>query len=594
MRLERDGIMEKFKNKKTLYISLGSLCALIILVLIIVLSVKSCNKKDSNGDDNNPVTAHTHTYDTAWDYDDTKHWHKSTCGHDVKSSESEHTLVDGQCSVCGYKTATVGVKYTLSSDGNSYVASGTEDGVTLSGEVVLARSYNGKPVTAIEQMAFYEYSDITSVTIPNTITTIGTGAFASCPKLESINIPDSVTTIGGMVFYECPSLTSVTIPNSVTSIGVGLFEDCTKLASVTLGEDITSINTDMFYNCTSLKNVVIPNGVTSIGESAFYKCSSLTSIIIPNSVTSIEKEAFDGCTSLANVTVSNNLVSIGVDAFKDCTSLVYNDYDNARYIGNTENPYLVLMTAKSTDITSCTIKETCKFIIDSAFKKCESLTSVTVSDSLLSIGTFAFYSCKQLTSLSIPNSISNIGNNAFYGCSALNYTSYDNGCYLGNTENPYLVYLKTNNPTITTFTINEKCKFICSRAFEDSYITSITIPDNVVSMGSYAFIRCNKLTNVVLSNNMPIIEEDLFYMCSSLTTIVIPDNIETMKNYVFDYCTALTSIYYEGSAENWAKITYGYNHDAIENVTKYYYSETNPTDTTNKYWHYVDKVPTLW
>ena len=149
--------------------------------------------------------------------------------------------------------------------------------------------------------AFYNCSGLTTVTIPDNVTSIGAGAFFHCSKLTSVTIPDSVTSIGNNAFWNCTSLTSVTIGNGVTSIGSSAFENCTKLTSVTIPDSVTSIGYRAFHNCTRLTSVTIPDSVTSIGYNAFYYCTSLSSVTIPNSVTSIGDRAFYNCLSLTRV-----------------------------------------------------------------------------------------------------------------------------------------------------------------------------------------------------------------------------------------------------------------------------------------------------
>ena len=176
-------------------------------------------------------------------------------------------------------------------------------------------------VTSIESDAFYGCSGLTSVTIPNSVTSIGISAFSYCSGLTSITIPNSVTRIEGFTFEECSGLTSVTIPNSVTSIGKSAFNRCSGLTSVIIPNSVTSIGNDAFFYCSSLTSVTIPNSVTSIGEYTFQNCSGLTSVTIPNSVTSIESHAFYGCSSLTSVTIPNSVTSIGEDTFADCWGL---------------------------------------------------------------------------------------------------------------------------------------------------------------------------------------------------------------------------------------------------------------------------------
>ena len=155
-------------------------------------------------------------------------------------------------------------------------------------------------VTSIGKYAFYYCSNLTSVTIPNSVKSIGDSAFRSC-GLTSITIPNSVKSIGDYAFDSCSSLTSVTIPNSVTSIGASAFYSCSNLESVTIPNSVTSIGDYAFEGCTNLTSVTIPNSVTSIGEAAFSYCSNLTSVTIPNSVTKIESWAFYECEKLKDV-----------------------------------------------------------------------------------------------------------------------------------------------------------------------------------------------------------------------------------------------------------------------------------------------------
>ena len=221
----------------------------------------------------------------------------------------------------------------------------------------------------IESIVGFDYcTGLTSVTIPNSVTSIGGSAFAGCRGLKSIDIPNSVTSIGEGAFAFCSSLRSITIPNSVTSIGNSVFYFCTGLTSVTIPNSVTSIGNGAFRDCTGLRSIEIPNSVTSIGRSAFYGCTGLRSIEIPNSVTSIGSYAFSGCTGLTSVTIPNSVTSIGEGAFSHCTGL----------------------------------------------------TSVTIPNSVTSIGESAFSGCTGLTTIEIPNSVTSIGDQAFRGCTGLN------------------------------------------------------------------------------------------------------------------------------------------------------------------------------
>ena len=168
--------------------------------------------------------------------------------------------------------------------------------------------------------AFYG-GDFTSVTIGNSVTTIGDYAFSYCRSLTSVTIGDSVTTIGNDAFYDCSSLTSVTIGDSVTTIGESAFWECSSLTSVTIPDSVTTIGDDAFRNCSSLTSVTIGDSVTTIGEWAFAGCSSLTSVTIPDRVTTIGEDAFYLCSSLTSVTIGDSVTTIGGGAFYNCSSL---------------------------------------------------------------------------------------------------------------------------------------------------------------------------------------------------------------------------------------------------------------------------------
>ena len=174
------------------------------------------------------------------------------------------------------------------------------------GAVTIPSTLNSYPVVSIESNAFIN-SALTSVSIPNSVTSIGSGAFANCPSLASVIIPNSVTSIGSNAFSGT-ALISVSIPNSVTSIGESAFEQCSSLASVSIPYSVTSIGSYAFSG-TALTSVSIPYGVTSIGNGAFSYCYNLTSVTIPNSLTSIGANAFYGCLGLGSVFLSPNLSS---------------------------------------------------------------------------------------------------------------------------------------------------------------------------------------------------------------------------------------------------------------------------------------------
>ena len=195
---------------------------------------------------------------------------------------------------------------------------------SYSGDIVIPENivYQGESftVTAIKG-AFADCRYLTSVTLPNTITTIGYASFRNCITLSNIDIPNSVTTIDSEAFNGCISLTSIDIPNSVKIISQRVFKDCNSLMSVKISNSAIIIDKEAFYDCSSLKSIDIPNSVRTIGVSAFAGCSSSTSLNIGNSVKMIEKNAFDGCTNLTSIVIPNSVITIETSAFYGCEQL---------------------------------------------------------------------------------------------------------------------------------------------------------------------------------------------------------------------------------------------------------------------------------
>ncbi len=315
-------------------------------------------------------------------------------------------------------------------------------------DVVIPAEHNGLPVVGLDE-AFRENESITTVRIPNSVTSIGEWAFNGCTSLTSITIPDNVTSIGNFAFRNCTSLTSITIPDSVTSICKWAFFDCTALTSITIPDSVTEIGRGAFSVCTSLTSITIPDSVTSISESAFAGCTALTSInvesgndsycsidgvlfnadstelvrypegnrlshyTIPDKVTSIGNSAFSRCTSLTSITIPDRVTSIGEWAFFDCTALTSATIpDNVTSIGDSAFRDCI-------SLTSITIPDRVTSIGNGAFKGCASLTSITIPNSVTSIGEWAFASSTSLTSIIIPDSVTRIGEDAFDNCPTL-------------------------------------------------------------------------------------------------------------------------------------------------------------------------------
>ena len=341
--------------------------------------------------------------------------------------------------------------------------------------------------------------EVTALTIPEGVTSIGSYAFDGCSGLTSVTIPSSVTSIGTYAFSNCSGLTSVTISEGVTSIGERAFDGCSGLTSVTIPSSVTSIGTYVFYGCSKLASVTISEGVTSIGSSTFQRCAALHSVKIPESVTSIGSYAFDGCSGLTSVTIPSNVTSIGGYAFRSCSRL-----------------------------ESVTIPSGVKTIDSLTFCNCSGLTSVTIPSSVTKIGSDAFYGCSKLTSVHISD---------LAAWCKIDFDDYD--------SNPLFCahHLYLDKDEVTALTIPEGVTKIGSYAFYGcSGLTSVTIPSSVKSISSYAFSGCSKLASVTISEGMTSIGESAFSGCSGLMSVTIPSSVTSIGSYAFYGCRGLTSL----------------------------------------------------
>ena len=177
-------------------------------------------------------------------------------------------------------------------------------------------------LTEIRPYGFYKSTDLTSITIPSTVTKVGTYAFGES-GLTSINIPNTVTNLGASVCYECSDLVSATIGTGlaiVRTTGAYAFYKCTSLTTVNLPNNLQEIGACAFKYCRSLTSITIPSTVSAIRESAFYS-SGLTSITVPDNVVILDNDAFGACSSLTSVVLGTGVSTIKSSVFTNDTSL---------------------------------------------------------------------------------------------------------------------------------------------------------------------------------------------------------------------------------------------------------------------------------
>ena len=480
-----------------------------------------------------------------------------------------------------------GIPFALINEGLLYEILSEEDKICeitwytgSATELEIPLELDGYTVMSIGDYAFSSCSSLINVTIPNGVTSIGDYAFSSCSSLINVTIPNGVTSIGEDAFSGCTSLKNVTISNGVLSLGDGAFMGCTALESITIPNSVTDIGKWVFSNCTALENIfvdaenpnyssgdgvlfnkaktellqypagktnteyTIPSSVKHLGSSAFYNNASLKTIIIPNSVTSVDAQVFESCTALESIVIPSSVETIASGMFSGCVSL-----------------------------QNVTISDGITSIEDYAFGDCESLKSIQIPNSVTNIGWGAFLNCTALIDITISDNVESLGTYAFSETAYYNNPeNWENGVlYIGRhcvdaQEDLSGTYaIKEGTKTISGYAFHD-CTFLTEISIPDSItsigegafencasLTSIVIPDSVTFLGLWAFENCTSLKNVTLSKGMTSISALTFWGCTSLESVIIPNSIISIGENAFENCSNLTIYGFAGSdAESYA------------------------------------------
>ena len=336
-------------------------------------------------------------------------------------------------------------------------------------------------------------TELTSVTISKSVTSIGGGAFNGCSGLESVHISD----IGAWC--------KISFGDNPLRYAHHLYINGQEMKDLIIPNDVTSITDNTFNSCSSLESVTIPNSVISIGNSAFSGCNNLTSITVGNSVASIGNGAFSDCVGLKSVSIGENVSDIGSDAFKGCSGL-----------------------------TSVTLL--CKAIGD-WFSGISSIKKVVLVDNVMSIGNNSFRDCRGITEITIPNSVTSIGNSAFYNCSLTSVkipnsvTSIGGSAFIGN--------------PLTSVIIGNGVETIGEKAFNGcGNLKSVIFGENVKSIGKEAFAKCIGLTSISTPKGASI-GDNAFTLCSSLKEATI---CGAVGKYAFTQCYKLATLTFIGAS----------------------------------------------
>ncbi len=449
-----------------------------------------------------------------------------------------------------------------------------------SGDITIPETvrHDGKTysVVGICDSTFYECTDLSKVTIGGNVTTIGDYAFYGCTGMPSVIIGNGVTNIGEYAFSGCTGLTSVTIGNGVTNIEEYAFSGCTGLTEITIPESVTHIGGYAFRNCTGM-TILNFNAVACPAAgfwnyyvaSAFYGCDNISTVNFGDKVTIIPAYICDEMKGLTEVTIPNSVTEIGEYAFNYCPKLT------SLTIGNSVTKIGYSAFGFCLGLTSVTIPNSVTTISSGAFEFCSGLTSVTIPNSVTEIGSWAF-ACTGLTSVTIPERVTSIGEYAFDLCRDLTKVNFNaTACtYAGD---GYSAFPDCTN--ISTFNFGDNVTiipgFLC---YGLSGLAEVTIPNNVITIGTRAFRECTGLTSVNIPNSVTEIGMRAFMNCSSLTEVTIPNSVTLIDDETFSGCTSLKEVTIPNSVTSIGGSAF-YNCTGLRTLNSY--NSTPPTCDTD-------------
>ncbi len=471
----------------------------------------------------------------------------------------------------------------------------------------LQHTRNLKSVTISEgiqiiERAAFNCSHMVDISIPDSVTYIGTSAFDGCRFLKSVAIPDNVTVISQRAFFDCHvlenvvfpanletiesgafsrcyALTELTLPDTLTTVGRGAFELCTGLTSAKISRGMTEVADSMFMNCYNLQNVQLHENILRIGNSAFWGCKKLSSVDIPDSVTQIGNSAFSGCAALKSVGIPDSVTQIGNSAFSDCDALTELTIPDG------------ITTVPTGLVDSCDELQTVYFnpsvteIGAAAFRDCRKLCNIPTLLEVTSIGKQAFRDCFALRSVWLSNklkmideyndcatfsSIVFVGTKADwdtitikYGSSDFVYTThyyvehivndkdvvyglcYDGtACVLDYTGSAEELTLPAD---IEGYSLTE----VATQAFRDcKTLKSVVLPKGLLRISESAFNGCENLQQLSLPDGLKTIGVRAFYGNKSLKDVKIPHTVTKMETEAFGACSSLKNVRLSKNVKN--------------------------------------------
>ncbi len=443
-------------------------------------------------------------------------------------------------------------------------------------------------------------SQIKSFTFGNQVQTIPAYLCKNMSQLDTIVIPPSVSSLGQYAFMYCTSLKSINLPVTQKTLPISFLEGCTSLESIELPATLTTINQDAFYGCSKLANVTLHEGITTINQRAFFNCK-LTNITIPQTVTSIGSKAFQG-NPTTSVTWLPKTCSIGSDdsapfysTNSKITSFTFGDSVEVipaylcKYMSLLDT--IVLPPSVSslgqyafmycTSLKSINLPVTQKTLPISFLEGCTSLESIELPATLTTINQDAFYGCSKLANVNLHEGITTINQRAFYGCKLAAVTIPQTVTYIGSKAfqgNPTtsVTWLPKNcsistgdaapfystDSKITSFILGDSVQTIPgSLCYMMNKLENIALPEKLTTIGQYAFQNCSLLHDVTIPQTVTSIGQSAFKSCTSIKNFEFPKGIKTLATSVLEECRALEDVLIPSSVTT-------INQDAFYNCSK--------------------------
>lgn len=459
-------------------------------------------------------------------------------------AEAENGFSDGEAAVAGESDSSEVIDsgncgndatYTLYGDGRLVIeGSGVVSSWQFRNDERIKSVEIGEGITSLNYGSwdgiFQDCKNLTSVTLPKSLTSIGNYTFSGCSGLTSINIPDGVTTIESSTFYSCSGLQSIVLPESVTTIGESAFQYCSSLSSIALPDSLTTLG-EYAFGSTGIKDISLPDSLTDIGTGVFSGCSDLRSVKLPSGIKRISNSMFSWCERLNSIVLPDGVTEIGENAFSDCGRLT--EINLPAGVTTIEAGAF-----RNTGVTEFKLPNGLKTIGDNAFAGGR-YSTITVPESVTEIGESAFASNDNLKTVELPDSITEIKAGTF-----------NDDDYIESIKLPENLQKIGNNAF-----------YYCQR------IKTLEIPKSVTEIGEYAFGRCYDLEKIVLPESLTNLAYGTFLSCEKLTDISIPVNVTKIDTDTFKGCSALRSVCIPGNSVKIEKRAIGYNSDTEKNST---------------------------